>query len=95
MNEWSPDVDAIVAARRPPDLYLLTDVATPFEQDGTRDGERIREWMHQTFVSELKASGRPYLELRGTPAERLETASAAIQKLMRDSGGDLSASPGP
>ena len=47
-HDWSPAVDAIAAAHRRPDLYLLTDVNTPFEQDGSRDGELIREWMHDS-----------------------------------------------
>src|SRR5581483_7884993 len=34
------------AAARPADLYLLTDhEGVPFEDDGLRDGEHIREWM--------------------------------------------------
>ena len=78
LNAWSPEVDAIAAAHRRPDLYLLTDVTTPFEQDGTRDGELIREWMHRTFVEELTADGRPYVAVTGTREQRLAAALAAI-----------------
>ncbi|MGL6075161.1 MAG: AAA family ATPase [Fimbriiglobus sp.] len=81
METWSAEVDAVAQAHRRPDLYLLTDVNTPFEQDGTRDGELIRGWMHETFVSELIADNRPFLHLTGTRAERLETALDAIAKL--------------
>ncbi|WP_020471675.1 AAA family ATPase [Zavarzinella formosa] len=82
MCGWSPEVDAIVAAHRRPDLYLLTDVNTPFEQDGTRDGELIRDWMNQMFVEQLVAHNLPFVALTGTKSERLATATAAIQKLM-------------
>ena len=79
LSAWSPEVDAIAAAHRRPDLYLLTDLATPFEQDGTRDGERIRGWMHQTFVEELTAAARPYVAVTGTREQRLATAVAAVR----------------
>src|SRR6185436_18227497 len=34
----SAEVESIANSHRRPDLYLLTDVETPFVQDGTRDG---------------------------------------------------------
>lgn len=82
LSAWSPEVDAIAAAHRRPDLYLLTDLATPFEQDGTRDGERIRGWMHQTFVEELTAAARPFVAVTGTREQRLATAVAAVRGVM-------------
>ena len=78
LHERSPAVEAIVAAHRRPDLYLLTDVNTPFEQDGTRDGAAIREWMHELFVQELTANQRPYRFLSGSASERLASAMAMI-----------------
>lgn len=82
LDGWSPEVDAIVAAHRRPDLYLLTDVNTPFEQDGTRDGELIREWMHRTFVEELTSAGRPFVPLTGSRSERLATAVGLTRRLL-------------
>jgi NadR type nicotinamide-nucleotide adenylyltransferase len=79
----SPQVEALAEAHRRPDLYLLTDVETPFVQDGTRDGESIRRWMHETLLAELNAQGRGYVEVAGTPAERLRAAIAAIDPLLR------------
>jgi HTH-type transcriptional repressor of NAD biosynthesis genes len=86
LDGWSPQVDAIADAHRRPDLYLLTDVTTPFEQDGTRDGELIRDWMHQTFVEELTAHARPFIALAGSRSERLATATAAIGQLLAGVG---------
>ncbi|AWM38574.1 Trifunctional NAD biosynthesis/regulator protein NadR [Gemmata obscuriglobus] len=81
MGSWSAEVDAVARAHRRPDLYLLTDINTPFFQDGTRDGERIRDWMHQTFVNELTTDNRSFVRVLGTPAERLATALDAINRL--------------
>ena len=83
MGAWSPVVDAISAEHRRPDLYLLTDLNTPFEQDGTRDGERIREWMHQTIVEQLAAHFRPFIELKGSRSERMAIAVAAVERISR------------
>lgn len=85
MNARSPAVEAIVAAHRPPDLYLLTDIHTPFVQDGTRDGEAIRDWMHAVFVEELTAQGRPYRHVSGPPEERLKAAVGWIDEWMKGS----------
>lgn len=84
LQERSSAVEALVAAHRRPELYLLTDVNTPFEQDGTRDGEAIREWMHETFVQELRAQERPFQFLCGTPQERLANAIAIIDALSEE-----------
>lgn len=78
----SPAVEAIAARQRRPDLYLLTDSNTPFVQDGTRDGENIRGWMHETFRAELHAQQRPYQLLTGTRRERFAQAVAAIETLL-------------
>lgn len=81
MNARSKEVEAIVARHRRPDLYLLTDIATPFEQDGTRDGEHVREWMHETFVEELNARGLHYRCVSGAHGERLRQAVGYIEEL--------------
>lgn len=83
MQARSPSVDAIAAAHKKPDLYLLTDVNTPFVQDGTRDGEQIRDWMHGVFVEELKRRGVPVVLLSGSWAEREARAVRAIEDLVR------------
>jgi HTH-type transcriptional regulator, transcriptional repressor of NAD biosynthesis genes len=82
MNFWSEAVENIVETHRRPDLYLLTDINTPFEQDGTRDGELIRGWMHDVFLQDLIRTNRPYVQLIGSREERLRTAREAIEKLL-------------
>lgn len=68
--------------KREPDLYILTDVNTPFEDDGTRDGEHLRDWMHQRFIEELDKKSIPYVIVSGTRKERVGQASIEISKLL-------------
>lgn len=70
------------AKNREPDLYILTDVKTPFKNDGTRDGEHIREWMHKRFVQELKKKKIPYVIVEGSRVKRLKKAVRFIDRLM-------------
>jgi NadR type nicotinamide-nucleotide adenylyltransferase len=78
LGRRSPAVEAIADSRRH-DLYLLTGDEIPFVQDGTRDGEHIRHWMHDAFVEELERTGREYMLVRGSREERLAHAVAAIE----------------
>jgi nicotinamide riboside kinase len=70
---------AAVAAGRRPDLYVLTDVDSPFVQDGTRDGEHLRRWMHDRFLAELTRQGCPYIVVSGAHDARLHTAIRSIE----------------
>jgi HTH-type transcriptional regulator, transcriptional repressor of NAD biosynthesis genes len=77
----APAVEAIADGRRY-DLYLLTDADIPFVQDGLRDGEHIRRWMHDLFAAELAAQGRPYALLAGPHEARLARAVGLIDRLV-------------
>ncbi|MFJ3928148.1 AAA family ATPase [Streptomyces sp. NPDC090022] len=80
----SADVEAI-AARRPRDLYLLTDHEdVPFEDDGLRDAPHLRPWMTGRFHEELTRTGRRFLLVGGDREERLETAVAAVDALLAE-----------
>jgi NadR type nicotinamide-nucleotide adenylyltransferase len=76
----SPSVEALAAARVP-DLYLLTGDEIPFVQDGLRDGEHLRHAMQDRFREVLAAQDAPWVEVRGTPAERLAQALALVEPL--------------
>jgi HTH-type transcriptional regulator, transcriptional repressor of NAD biosynthesis genes len=84
-------VDAIGALDRV-DLYLLTTPDVPFVQDGFRDGEKIRGWMHQRFVEQLDEGKAPYVLIDGVYSERLPRAIEAVEQLLQraTSGGDKS-----
>lgn len=78
----SAEVDAIGAADKA-DLYLLAEPDFPFVQDGWRDGEAIRDWMHARFVEQLAGLNVPVLRLRGPHERRLADATAAVEALLR------------
>jgi HTH-type transcriptional repressor of NAD biosynthesis genes len=64
-------------------LYLVTDHhGVPFEQDGIRDGEAVREWMSTRFLEELAGTGRRHILLSGGHEDRLSQAIAAIRSEM-------------
>jgi HTH-type transcriptional regulator, transcriptional repressor of NAD biosynthesis genes len=65
------------------DLYLLTDVDIPFVQDGTRDGEHVRHWMHRRFVDELTNRHYPFVVLSGKHEDRLKEAISAVNSVMK------------
>lgn len=80
MGSRSKSVEELAAARRY-DLYIVTGDEIPFVQDGLRDGEHIRHWMHGRFVERLEEAGKKYIVVRGSPKERLVQATAAIDAL--------------
>lgn len=75
------EVDAI-GARDRVHLYLLAEPDFPFVQDGWRDGEHVREWMHARFAEQLAAGPTPVVRLRGSWEERMAAAVAAIDALL-------------
>jgi HTH-type transcriptional regulator, transcriptional repressor of NAD biosynthesis genes len=80
LGSRSPLVESI-SRKIDHDLYILTGDEIPFVQDGTRDGENIRHWMHQRFIERLEEDSKPYIIVRGSPEERLQAAVKAIDQL--------------
>lgn len=76
-----PQVDAIGNADKV-DLYLIPTPEVPFVQDGVRDGEAIRGWMHERFVELIEKAGVPYTLITGPWGGRVEQAVAAIDALL-------------
>ncbi|HEY4267758.1 MAG TPA: AAA family ATPase [Galbitalea sp.] len=65
------------------DLYIVTDhVEVPFEQDGWRDGEHIREQMTDWFLDAVQAGGWSWMLLRGSREQRLAYAIEAIDTIL-------------
>ena len=81
MKFWSEEVESIGRGRKY-DLYLLTDIDIPFTQDGMRDGESIRYWMHHRFISELEKRRLPYAVLSGPPETRMRSALKLIGEVV-------------
>lgn len=83
LNRPAPDELAELAAHEHYDLYLLCDASTPFVQDGYRvDGDH-RQQMHARYRAFLDARGASYVELTGSHNDRLNTATAAVDALLR------------
>ncbi len=85
LGRRDPAVDAVAATHRPA-LYLLTDADIPFVQDGIRDGEAIRSWMHRRFVEALRDDDRPFVVVSGPHEQRLRAAVEAIESRVLHSG---------
>ena len=64
------------------DLYLLTFIDTPWEEDDLRDRPELRREMFDAFENTLKKYNRPYLLLEGNKEIRLKTAVNAIDKII-------------
>ena len=77
VGEPSPEI-LTRAAAHPPALYVLTGDEIPFVQDGLRDGEHIRHAHQERFRETLAAQQVPWIEVHGTPHERLQQTLDAL-----------------
>lgn len=64
------------------DLYLLTYIDTPWEEDDLRDRPELRLEMFNAFENTLKKYKRPYLLLKGDKKTRIEKAIKAIDEII-------------
>lgn len=81
MGKRACEVEAL-AAGRPYGLYILTDTGIPWEDDGTRDGEKYRQWMQARFEEKLRFWGKPYIVVTGSREERLAAAVDVIDRIV-------------
>ncbi len=81
MQRRHAEVDAI-GGRDAAHLYFLTEPDFPFVQDGFRDGENIRQWMHERFSAVLQRGPAETVSLKGTPAARFSAACHAIERIL-------------
>lgn len=64
------------------DLYLLTYIDTPWEEDDLRDRPELRLEMFNAFKNALIKYKRPFILLKGDRKTRLETAVKKINELL-------------
>ena len=64
------------------DLYLLTYVDVPWENDPQREHPDKREYFWDLFKKEIEQTGVPFVEIKGSREARQATAVAAIEKLL-------------
>lgn len=81
LNKRNIEVE-IIANCRSYDLYLLTGDEITFIQDGLRDGEHIRHWMHERFIEALTETNRPWVLVSGTLDERISQAIRCIDDVL-------------
>lgn len=79
---WADERLVQMVRERHYDLYLLTGIDVPWQPDDLRDRPDQREEMYKAFHEALLSAQRPYLTLQGDRATRLETAVAAINRLL-------------
>ncbi|WP_285187553.1 AAA family ATPase [Rhodococcus sp. MEB041] len=78
-----PESHLAVADDRPA-VYLVTDHhGVPFVQDGIRDGEQVRADMTGWFLDALTRTGRSWVLLTGSRAERLQLAIRVAEQELR------------
>jgi len=78
-----PELDKY-ALKNQYDLYLLTNIDTPWEADDLRDRPDQRQEMFQAFENTLIRYERPYIKLNGSIKERLAIATFEIDKLLQN-----------
>lgn len=64
------------------DIYLLTYIDIPWEEDFLRDRPFNRKEIFDLFEDELRTQGFPYVIIKGTKEERLKKSIAVIDELL-------------
>jgi len=77
-----PEILREIAERRY-DLYLLTYVDIPWEEDPQREHPGKREELYQLYRQEMLNQPVPFVEIRGDREQRRNTAVEAIEKLLK------------
>lgn len=66
------------------DIYFLTYIDTPWEEDDLRDRPEQRLEMFKAFENALKKHNRPYVLLKGDKETRLKKVVSIIDKLITE-----------
>jgi len=64
------------------DLYLLTYVDIPWQEDPQREHPDKREEFYRIYLNEMKSQSVPFVEIRGERELRRKIAVDAIEKLL-------------
>lgn len=66
---------------RPYDLYLLTYIDVPWEDDPQREHPDKREELYEIYLNELRNQAVPFVEIKGERDTRRQRAIQAIDEL--------------
>ncbi len=80
---YCPDILKKKAFENHYDLYFLTYIDLPWEADGIRDQPHKRDILFEHFLNALKDANKPYVIIKGTYKERLETCVKHIDNLLK------------
>lgn len=83
-NGYSPEILNKYAKENNYNLYFLTNIDIPWEDDGIRDRPNKRKNMFNAFQSTLIKNNIPYVLLKGSLPNRLEIAIKHIDKLIKN-----------
>jgi NadR type nicotinamide-nucleotide adenylyltransferase len=64
------------------DLYLLTYIDIPWQDDPQREHPHQREELYQRYLKDMKSQHVPFVEIRGERAVRRVTAIEAVNKML-------------
>lgn len=65
------------------DLFFLTDIDVPWEQDDLRDAPHDRETTFEKFKQALVENNKPFIVLTGNPKTRFQKAIAVVEGLIK------------
>jgi NadR type nicotinamide-nucleotide adenylyltransferase len=78
-----PEILKLITTRKY-DLYLLTYVDIPWEEDPQREHPNQRAELYNIYLAEMKNQPVPFLEIKGDRSSRKKTAVEAIESLLRN-----------
>ncbi|MCX2681026.1 ATP-binding protein [Galbibacter sp. EGI 63066] len=81
-NGYCPPLIQKNALENKYNLYLLTAIDVPWEEDNLRDKPHDREFMFSLFKKALDIHKMPYVILKGDRQKRLQVAINQIEKLL-------------
>jgi NadR type nicotinamide-nucleotide adenylyltransferase len=70
-------------AERKYDLYLLTYIDIPWQDDPLREHPDRREELYSRYLTEMKNQSVPFVEIKGDREQRRKNALDAVEKLLK------------
>jgi NadR type nicotinamide-nucleotide adenylyltransferase len=76
-----PEIIRIIQSR-PYDLYLLTYVDIPWEEDPLREHPHKREILYDIYLKEMRNQSVPFVEIKGDRETRKKLAVQSVEQLL-------------
>lgn len=82
-NGWCPSQLIQASQQHRYDYYFLTNIDVPWQKDNLRDRPNDRDKMFRIFEQQLIKNNTPYTILDGSKQERLKSAIAIINSIIK------------